>query len=105
MTLTVRYADRSSTTRTRKLPEPTAHTRALTSAAYELHDRLALQRARVRSIALRADDLLDAEQATRQLLFDPDDDKARRIEAVTDRARSGFGPEVVRPAAATPRLA
>ncbi|SDJ94791.1 DNA polymerase Y family protein [Streptomyces indicus] len=99
LTLTVRYADRSTTTRTRKLPEPTAHTRTLTSAAYELHDRLALQRARVRSITLRADDLLDADQATHQLLFDPDDDKARRIEAVADAARRKYGPEAIRPAA------
>ncbi|MFJ5817484.1 DNA polymerase thumb domain-containing protein [Streptomyces sp. NPDC093108] len=99
LTLTVRYADRSTTIRTRKLLELTSHTKVLASTAYELHDRLGLQRARVRGLALRADDLLDAEQATRQLLFAPDDDKARRIEAVADTARNKFGPEAIKPAA------
>lgn len=98
LTLTVRYADRSTTTRTRKLHEPTAHTRSLTTLAYELHDRLALQRARVRAFSLRAEDLIAAELASRQLLFDPVDEKARRIEAAADRARDRFGPGAVRPA-------
>ncbi|MEU6219776.1 hypothetical protein ABZ845_19990 [Streptomyces sp. NPDC047022] len=100
LTLTVRYADRSTTTRTRRLSEPTAHTRSLTALAYELHDRLALQRARVRAVSLRAENLIAADLASRQLLFDPADEKARRIEAATDRARDRFGPEAVHPAAA-----
>ncbi|GAA3240274.1 hypothetical protein GCM10020256_62190 [Streptomyces thermocoprophilus] len=52
LTLTVRYADRSATTRTRTLTEPTAHSAALTKAAYGLYDALALQRARVRAVTL-----------------------------------------------------
>ncbi|MEU2789758.1 helix-hairpin-helix domain-containing protein [Streptomyces sp. NPDC007100] len=99
LTLTVRYADRSTTTRTRRLPEPTAHGPALTDAAYALHAALGLQRARVRSVALRAEDLCRAELATRQLTFDPAEDKARRIEAAVDRARARFGEEAARPAA------
>ncbi|GAA1361505.1 DNA polymerase Y family protein [Streptomyces beijiangensis] len=105
LTLTVRYADRSTTTRTRKLPEATAHTRALTTLAYELHSRLALQRARVRTLTLRAEDLTAAELTSRQMLFDPDDEKARRIETVLDRARDLYGSETVRPAAAMPHVA
>ncbi|MEV6103484.1 helix-hairpin-helix domain-containing protein [Streptomyces sp. NPDC051940] len=100
LTLTVRYADRSTTTRTRRLPEPTAHTQALTALARDLHDRLGLQRARVRALALRAEDLTAAELATHQLTFDPSDAKARSLEAAADRARSRFGPEAVHPAAA-----
>jgi DNA polymerase-4 len=100
LTLTIRYADRSTTTRTRKLHEPTAHTRSLTALAYELHDRLALQRARVRTISLRAENLIAAERASRQLLFEPTDEKVRRIEAVADRARERFGTEAVQPAGA-----
>ncbi|MFK0152665.1 DNA polymerase thumb domain-containing protein [Streptomyces sp. NPDC090499] len=105
LTLTVRYADRSTTSRTRKLHEATAHTRSLTALAYELHDRLALQRARVRSLSLRAEDLVPAELASRQMLFDPADEKARRIEAAADRARDRFGPAVIRPAGARPHVA
>ncbi|MFH8572173.1 DNA polymerase thumb domain-containing protein [Streptomyces sp. NPDC017993] len=99
LTLTVRYADRSTTTRTRRLAEPTAHGPALTEAAYALHAALGLQRARVRSVALRAEDLCRAELATRQLMFDPAEDKAHRIEAAVDRARARFGTAAVRPAA------
>ncbi|NGN69694.1 hypothetical protein G5C51_38135, partial [Streptomyces sp. A7024] len=91
LTLTVRYADRSTTTRTRKLAEPTAHTPALTAAAYELHERLGLQRARVRGVSLRAEDLTAAELASRQLSFDPADERARLAEAAADRARERFG--------------
>jgi DNA polymerase IV len=33
-----------------------------------------------------------------RLAFDPADDRARRIEAATDRARATFGPEAARSA-------
>jgi nucleotidyltransferase/DNA polymerase involved in DNA repair len=99
LTLTVRYADRSSTTRTRTLREPTAHSPALTGAAYGMYDALGLQRARVRALALRAEGLDSAEHASHQLTFDPLDEKARRIEEVADRARAKFGPHAVMPGA------
>lgn len=98
LTLTVRYADRSATARTRTLAEPTAHTPALTDAAYAAHDALALERARVRSVALRAEGLTSVEYAAHQLTFDVGDDRARRIEAVTDRLRARFGDRAARPA-------
>ncbi|WP_443050898.1 DNA polymerase Y family protein [Streptomyces sp. H27-D2] len=100
LTLTVRYADRSTTTRTRALPEPTAHTPSLTAAVYALHAALGLQRARVRSVSLRAEDLAAAELAVRQLSFDPDEEDSRRIEAAVDRARARFGPQAAYPASA-----
>ncbi|CAM5449833.1 DNA polymerase Y family protein [Streptomyces fumanus] len=97
LTLTVRYADRSATVRTRTLREPTAHSAALTDAAHAMYEALGLQRARVRALALRAEDLTPAEQATHQLTFDPVDEKVRRIEQVADRARARFGPRAVMP--------
>ncbi|MFJ6087271.1 DNA polymerase thumb domain-containing protein [Streptomyces sp. NPDC092369] len=99
LTLTVRYADRTSTTRTRALPEPTDHSPALTATALGLLTSLGLQRARVRAFALRADALLPAADAYRQLSLDPAADRARAAEAAADRARRRFGPEAVRPAA------
>ncbi|MEU1477448.1 hypothetical protein [Streptomyces sp. NPDC005760] len=97
LTLTVRYADRTATTRSRTLGEPTAHSAALTRAAYGMYEALGLQRARVRCIALRAEGLDPAEQASHQLTFDPTDDKLRRIEEAADRARARFGPLAVLP--------
>ncbi|MFE7513748.1 DNA polymerase Y family protein [Streptomyces sp. NPDC057540] len=97
LAVTVRYADRSTTTRSRALPEPTAHSAALTALAYAVHDSLGLQRARVRGIALRAEGLRDAEGAAHQLSLDPADEKTRRIEAVADRARARFGPRAILP--------
>lgn len=95
LTLTVRYADRSTTTRGRTLREPTAHSPALTALAYAIHESLGLQRARVRGVSLRAEGLMPARLASRQLTFDPADDRARRIEAVADRARARFGPAAI----------
>ncbi|MFE0456578.1 ImpB/MucB/SamB family protein [Streptomyces sp. NPDC058914] len=99
VTLTVRYADRSSTTRTRALPEPTHHSPALAATALGLLTSLGLQRARVRAFAVRADDLLPAADAYRQLSLDPGDARARAAEAAADRARRRFGPDAVRPGA------
>ncbi|GAA2512238.1 DNA polymerase Y family protein [Streptomyces gobitricini] len=97
LTLTVRYADRTTTTRTRTLREPTAHTADLAGTAYAMHEALGLQRARVRGIGLRAEGLAPAEKAAHQLSLDPADDKARRLEAVADKARARFGPGAVVP--------
>lgn len=97
LTVTVRYADRSTTTRTRTLREPTAHSADLSALAYAIHASLGLQRARVRGIALRAEGLAPAESASHQLTFDPADAKARRLEAVADRARAKYGPRAVLP--------
>ncbi|MEU0946896.1 hypothetical protein ABZ379_29775 [Streptomyces canus] len=99
LTLTVRYADLSATRRSRTLPEATHHTILLARAAYEVYASLGLQRARVRTIALRADALRPAELATRQLTLDAGDDKPLAIEAVADRARARYGHQVIYPAA------
>ncbi|WP_326648857.1 MULTISPECIES: DNA polymerase thumb domain-containing protein [unclassified Streptomyces] len=99
LTLTVRYADRSSTTRMRTLSEPTNHSPALAATALGLLTALGLQRARVRAFVIRADGLLPANSAYRQLSLDPTDARARAVEAAADRARRRFGPEAVRPAA------
>ncbi|MGW2847258.1 DNA polymerase Y family protein [Streptomyces sp. NPDC001108] len=98
LTLTVQYADRSTTTRSRTLPEATAHSPRLREAAHALHGTLGLQRARVRCLTLRAEKLCDEGAVSRQLSFGPEDDRAHRIEAAADRARARFGPDAVRPA-------
>jgi DNA polymerase-4 len=99
LTLTVRYADRTTTVRTRKLAEATAHTTTLADATHRLYDALALQRARVRAFTLKADGIRPAEAVTQQLTFDPGDERQRLVEAVADRARKRFGPNSIGPAA------
>ncbi|MET9759949.1 hypothetical protein ABZ016_12950 [Streptomyces sp. NPDC006372] len=99
VTCTIHYADLSATRRSRTLPEATQHTVLLARAAYAVYDSLGLQRARVRSIALRADALRPADRATRQLTLDAGDDKPLAIEAVADRARARYGRQVLYPAA------
>ncbi|MET7365165.1 ImpB/MucB/SamB family protein [Streptomyces sp. NPDC005566] len=99
LALTVRYADRGSTTRTRTSAEPTSHSSAIAADALGLLAGLGLQRARVRAFVLRADGLLPADDAYRQLSLDPGDDRARAAEKAADRARRRFGPGAVYPAA------
>ncbi|MFB7483645.1 hypothetical protein ACFUEM_34155 [Streptomyces anulatus] len=98
LTITIRYADGDTTTRTRTLPEATHHTRLLARSAYDLYETLGLQRARVRSITLRGENLSPAEHAARQLTFDHTIDKKLLIEAVQDRARRRYGTDVINPA-------
>ncbi|ANW19335.1 hypothetical protein I3J09_14605 [Streptomyces clavuligerus] len=75
LTLTVRYADGSTTARDRALPEPSHSGPVLVSAACSLYESLGLQRARVRGLSLRAGELLPEAYAATQLGFDfPDGD-------------------------------
>ncbi|BAG23521.1 MULTISPECIES: DNA polymerase Y family protein [Streptomyces] len=96
LALNISYADGATTQRSRTLEEYTAHTPALSTAAYDLYSRFGLQRARVRTITVRAE-LTDARYAVQQLLLDPADGKRRRIEQAADRARTRFGDQAIRP--------
>ena len=97
VSLSVRFADRSSTSRSRTLPETTGHTRALTTVAGAVLAGLALQRARVRSITMTLE-LGNLAAAAHQLTLDPGDERRHRLEAATDRARRRFGPTAIGPA-------
>ncbi len=70
----------------------------LARSAYDLYETLGLQRARVRNITLRGDNLTPAAHATRQLTFDHTIDKTLPIEAVQDRARQRYGTDIIKPA-------
>ncbi|WP_406361179.1 DNA polymerase thumb domain-containing protein [Streptomyces sp. NBC_01579] len=98
ITLAVRYADRTHTTRTRTLTEPTAHSPALADTGLALLASLGLQRARVRAISVRAERLQPAETATHQLTLDPTDERTRNLEAAVDRARARYGYRAAGPA-------
>ncbi|WP_189134266.1 DNA polymerase Y family protein [Wenjunlia tyrosinilytica] len=97
--LTVRYADRSTTTRSRTPRDPTNSTAALTTCVYGIHESLGLQRARLRGLVMRAEGLTAAESTPRQLSLDPEDERIRRLEAAADRAAARFAAGAVTPAA------
>ncbi|WP_420031363.1 DNA polymerase Y family protein [Streptomyces sp. cg28] len=103
LSITIRYADRTHTTRSRLLSEPSQHTPALTTLARTLYEQLGLQRARVRELTLRAEQLAPADSAHHQILLDPTDERARRVEGVVDAARAKFGDHVIQPTAAARR--
>ncbi|MER5302221.1 hypothetical protein ABT039_22560 [Streptomyces lasiicapitis] len=97
--LQLRMNDRSLLTRSRKLPAATAHTADLRDCAYRIFNALHLERARVRGVTVRAEQLLDADHAAEQISLDRTEENIRRIEQAIDRANTRFGPGAVRPAA------
>ncbi|WP_435239948.1 DNA polymerase Y family protein [Streptomyces sp. YPW6] len=103
LTLTVTYADRTQTTRSRRLAEPTAHTTALAATARELLTGLGLQRARVRTLSLRAERLRPAQDTVHQLTLDDRDYKLRRLETALDKAATRYGPGITGAASTFPQ--
>lgn len=91
LTLTIRYADSSTTTPQQALAEPSNHTVNLTRTAYALYAKLGLQRARVRSITLRCEQLMDAAHATEQLSLDPHRTNVLVAEGAIDALNRRFG--------------
>lgn len=98
ITLGVRYADGSVTWRSRSLPRPVDHTPELARAARLIYQGLGLQRARVRGIELRVDDLVEEAAVSRQLSIDPREQRLLALQEAMDRARARFGPAAVLPA-------
>lgn len=90
--LEIRFADRSTTSRARALREATDHTATLQHRIHDLYNGLGLQRARLRAMSIRAQDLRPVESATVQLSLDPQVNLRRRLDAVADRAAHRFGP-------------
>ncbi|MDH6130288.1 hypothetical protein [Kitasatospora sp. GP82] len=96
--LQITYADRSSTTRSRTVKEPTGHTPALQQTLYSLHSGLGLERARIRGVTARVGALGSAAATAVQLTFDRAVEDARTLEPVVDKANARFGHGSLRPA-------
>ncbi|MFJ2008394.1 DNA polymerase Y family protein [Streptomyces chartreusis] len=98
LTLTLTFAGGGKWEKTRRLAEPSAHDDDLRLVAYQLMDAAGLQRGRLTGLALKGEDLVDADQVTQQITLD-DTREARLIaEAAIDRVRGKFGPRVIGPA-------
>ena len=93
VTLKLRYANFTTITRSRTLPQPVDDATALHATAVELLDALRLERVRVRLIGLRATNLVPAD-AARQLSMTTDD-RWQSLERAADAARDRFGDAAV----------
>ncbi|MFI9155549.1 hypothetical protein [Streptomyces sp. NPDC053367] len=100
LTLQLTFAQGGSWEKTRRLLEPSAHDDDLRTLAYRLMDAACLQRGRLTRIALRGDDLIDADQVAQQISLDTTREARLVAESSVDRVREKFGAGVIGPAAA-----
>lgn len=98
VTITVRFADFTTLTRSRTLAEATDVTREIHRAAVGLYDALGLQRARVRLVGVRVEGLLPRDRVQRQLLLGEREHGWAEADRAVDRATRRFGSAAVRPA-------
>src|SRR4051794_15227317 len=98
ISIKVRFADFTTITRSRTIRLPTDTGRDVYEVARDLFIALGLQRARLRLVGVRAESLVPASQAARQLLLGERDSGWREADQAVDRASRRFGVGSVRPA-------
>ncbi len=98
ISLKVRFADFTTITRARTLPQVTDGGQEIYEVARELFLKLGLQRARLRLVGVRAESLVSTGRATRQLLMGERETGWREADRAVDRASARFGSGSVRPA-------
>ncbi len=98
VSIKVRFADFTTLTRSRTLPEATDVGRQVYDTALELYDALGLERARIRLVGVRVEGILDASQQPHQLQLGEREHGWRDAEQAVDRAARRFGVGAVRPA-------
>jgi DNA polymerase-4 len=98
VSIKIRFADFTTITRAKTLPEPTDVGRTVYETAVALYDALGLERARLRLVGVRVEGIADGTEATRQLLLGEREHGWREAEQAVDRASLRFGTGAVRPA-------
>ena len=98
VSIKVRFADFTTITRSRTLPESTDVGRVVYDTATALYDALGLERARIRLVGVRVEGVSDAAGAQHQLALGEREHGWRDAEQAVDRAARRFGPGSVRPA-------
>lgn len=98
VTVKVRFADFTTITRSRTLPQHTDVGREIYTIARGLFDGLGLQRARLRLVGVRISELVASGSRPRQLLLGERPASWREAEQATDRVSSRYGRGAVRPA-------
>jgi DNA polymerase-4 len=98
VTLTVRFADFTTITRSRTMGEATDVTREIYRTASDLFVALGLQRARVRLVGVRVEGLVPRASVQRQLVLGEREHGWSEADRAVDRAVLKFGSAAVRPA-------
>ncbi|MEX2291903.1 MAG: DNA polymerase IV [Mycobacteriales bacterium] len=98
VSIKVRFADFTTITRARTLPEPTDVGRVVYDTASALYDALGLQRARIRLVGVRVEGLGAAGGTPHQLALGEREHGWRDAERAVDQAARRFGAGAVRPA-------
>ena len=98
VTLTVRFADFTTITRSRTLPEATDVTQEIYRQAVRSYDALGLQRARIRLVGVRVEGLVPRGRVHRQLVLGERDRGWSEADRAADRVVRRFGAGTVRPA-------
>ena len=99
VTLRVRFADFTTITRSKTLPEATDVTREVYRTAADLFTALGLQRARLRLVGVRVEGLVPRSTVHRQLVLGAREHDWPEADRAVDRAALRFGSTAVRPAA------
>jgi DNA polymerase IV len=98
LTITVRFADFTTITRSRTLGEATDVTQEIFREAVRSYDALGLQRARIRLVGVRLEGLVPRERVHRQLVLGQRDHGWSEADRAADRIIRRFGSDAVRPA-------
>ena len=99
VSIKIRFADFTTITRAKTLPEATDVGRTVYETAVALYEALGLERARLRLVGVRVEGIADAATHTRQLQLGERDSGWREAEQAVDQAARRFGVGAVRPAA------
>ena len=102
ITITVRFADFTTITRSRTLGEATDVTQEIFREAVRSYDALGLQRARIRLVGVRLEGLVPRERVHRQLLLGQREHGWSEADRAADRVVRRFGKDAVRPATLLP---
>jgi DNA polymerase-4 len=102
VSIKVRFADFTTITRSRTLREATDVGRDVYTTARGLYEALGLDRARIRLVGVRVEQLVDGDRTPHQLLLDEPVHGWRDAERAADRASRRFGSGSVRPARLVP---
>jgi DNA polymerase-4 len=99
VSIKIRFADFTTITRSRTLPEPTDVAQVVYDTACRLYDGLGIEGSPLRLVGVRIEGLVDVENTPVQLTIGGEEEEWRAAEQAVDAVSARFGSGAVRPAA------